>query len=391
MKLLADKIERLRPHFEKGGKFERFYPLFEANETFLFSPPDVTKSAPHVRDALDMKRLMSIVVLAILPCFLFGTYNVGLQIAAASGAAANPLSCFLWGLRQVLPIVAVSYAVGGAWEVLFSLIRRHEINEGFLVTGLLFPLTLPPTIPLWMVAVGVSFGVVIGKEIFGGTGMNVLNPALTARALVFFAYPAAMSGDKVWTAVDGFSGATPLGVAAVASGPGVLDTLAQSGYTLRGAFFGAIPGSIGEGSAFACALGAFILLATGIGSWRIMAACLAGAVGMASLINAVAGPASPGVMHLPPLWHVLLGGFLFGTVYMATDPVSAAATKRGQWFYGIGIGMLCILIRTINPAYPEGMMLSILFMNVLAPLFDYTALQSHFSRRAAKRARRTHA
>jgi Na+-transporting NADH:ubiquinone oxidoreductase subunit B len=390
LKFIEDKIESVRPLFEKGGKFEKLYPLFEAKETFLLTPADVTKDAPHVRDALDMKRLMSIVVLAILPCFLIGTYNAGLQALNAQGAPAGALACILTGLRAVLPIIIVSYAVGGLWEVLFALVRRHEINEGFLVTGLLFPLTLPPSIPLWMVAAGVSFGVVLGKEIFGGTGMNVLNPALTARAFVFFAYPAAMSGEKVWRAVDGFSGATALGTAALA-GPDAVSAIQSTGITLRDAFLGTLPGSIGEGSAIGCALGALILIATGIGSWRIMLSCLIGALGMAALINALAGPQSAGIMHLPPIWHIFLGGFMFGTVYMATDPVSAAATRAGQWVYGLGIGMLCILIRCVNPAYPEGMMLSILFLNILAPLIDYGALQMHFKTRTAKRFRRASA
>lgn len=388
MKFIEDKIEQARPLFEKGGKLEKFYPLFEANETFLFSPADVTQKGAHVRDALDMKRLMSIVVLAILPCFFFGIYNVGRQaLLAADMAPAVPAALFI-GLKTVLPMVLVSYAAGGFWEVLFALVRRHEINEGFLVTGLLFPLILPPTMPLWMVAVGISFGVVIGKEIFGGTGMNILNPALTARAFVFFAYPAAMSGEKVWTALDGFTGATPLGTAATATTSGVLDTLHSTGITLKSLFIGTVPGSIGETSALACAIGALILVATGIGSGRIMLSCILGALGMSTLMHTIAGPQSAGVMSLPPIWHIFMGGFLFGTVYMATDPVSAAATKTGQWVYGAGIGMLCIIIRTVNPAYPEGMMLAILFMNVLAPLIDYTAMQSHFNRRASRRAKR---
>lgn len=384
MKFIEDKIEEWRPHFEKGGKFEKLYPLFEANETFILSPADVTQKGPHHRDALDMKRMMSIVVLAILPCFLFGTYNTGFQTLAALGEPTGPLACVWAGALKVLPIVAVSYAVGGFWEVLFALTRRHEINEGFLVTGLLFPLTLPPTIPLWMVAVGISFGVVIGKEIFGGTGMNVFNPALTARAFVFFAYPAELSGDRVWTAADGFSGATPLGAAANYNGTDVLSIFPDT-ITLSSLFIGTVPGSIGETSALACAIGAFILIATGIGSARIMISCVLGAIGMSALMNAAAGPASAGVMSLPWIWHIFMGGFLFGTVYMATDPVSAASTKTGEWIYGIGIGALCILIRAINPAYPEGMMLAILFMNVLAPIIDYTVISGFFRSRAKLR------
>ncbi|MFH2203882.1 MAG: NADH:ubiquinone reductase (Na(+)-transporting) subunit B [Elusimicrobiota bacterium] len=400
MKFILEKLEEMRPKFEKGGPFEKFYPLYEANETFLFSPPDLTKKGPHVRDALDMKRLMSVVVLALVPCLLFGTYNIGFQALTAKGLPADVVSCILTGLRSILPIIIVSYAVGGAWEVLFSIVRKHEINEGFLVTGLLFPLTLPPTIPLWMVAVGISFGVVIGKEVFGGTGMNILNPALTARAFVFFAYPASISGDKVWTyiqpakdkLIDGFSGATPLLAASNAVGPRAIETLEAAGFTLRDAFIGRIPGSIGEVSTLGCLIGAAILIITGIGSWRIMAACVIGAIGMSSLVANLAGPESSALMSLPYTWHLCLGGFMFGTVFMATDPVSAAGTKFGQWVYGILIGVICILVRTINPAYPEGMMLAILFMNVTAPLIDYLVIQTHFKSRAARRtARRLHA
>ncbi len=274
-------------------------------------------------------------------------------------------------------------------------------DEGFLVTGLLFPLTLPPTIPLWMVAVAVSFGVVLGKEVFGGTGMNVLNPALTARAFLFFAYPAAISGDKVWKYVniskdkliDGFSGATPLLVASNSTVSGLAADLQNAGFTLWDAFIGVIPGSMGETSTLACLMGAAILIITGIGSWRIMSACVVGAVGMASLMGALAGPESAGIMALPATWHLCLGGFMFGTVFMATDPVSASGTKTGQWVYGAMIGIICILVRTVNPAYPEGMMLAILFMNIIAPLIDYTVIHSHFRKRAAKRAarRRTYA
>jgi len=393
IKLLEEKLEAARPLFEKGGKFEIFFPLYEAKETFLFSPATVTAAGPHVRDALDMKRLMILVVVAILPTFFAGSYNVGLQALAAQGLPTDPVSCMLKGLMATVPIVIVSYAAGGIWEVLFAVVRRHEINEGFLVTGLLFPLTLPPSIPLWMVALGISFGVVLGKEVFGGTGMNVLNPALTARAFVFFAYPAAISGDKVWTSVnpakdklvDGYSGATPLLVAAGSKGPQVVAALTDAGFTMKQAFLGSIPGSIGETSTLACLAGAYILVATGVGSWRIMVSCVAGALGMAVVMNAAAGPESAGIMFLPGVWHLMLGGFMFGTVFMATDPVSAARTKRGKVIYGLLIGALVILIRTVNPAYPEGMMLAILFLNILAPLIDYAVMQGHFAKRKAWR------
>jgi Na+-transporting NADH:ubiquinone oxidoreductase subunit B len=393
MKLLEDLIEKQRPLFEKGGKLEKLYPLFEANETFLLSPGAVTTKGPHVRDSLDMKRMMILVVGAILPCFLFGTYNAGYQSLVARGLPVDFLACILTGAWAVLPIVITSYAVGGFWEVAFALVRKHEINEGFLVTGLLFPLTLAPTTPLWMVAAGISFGVVIGKEIFGGTGMNILNPALTARAFVFFSYPAFISGDKVWhfidhtkdQLVDGFSGATPLLTAASAKAAAAPAAIAATGFSWQDAFIGLIPGSIGETSVVAALLGAVILIVTGIGSWRIMASCVAGAVGMSWLMAAIAGPSSAGIMTLPASWHLVIGGFAFGTVFMATDPVSAAHTRKGQILYGLGIGALAILIRAVNPAYPEGMMLAILFMNVFAPLFDYYVVKGHNSSRARRR------
>ncbi|PCI34956.1 MAG: NADH:ubiquinone reductase (Na(+)-transporting) subunit B [Elusimicrobia bacterium] len=405
VKLLEDKIEEARPLFEKGGKLEKLYPLFEAKETFLLSPATVTTGGTHVRDALDMKRLMIMVVAAILPTFFAGSYNVGLQALLAQGLSTDFISCMATGLMVTVPIVITSYAVGGFWEVTFALVRRHEINEGFLVTGLLFPLTLPPSIPLWMVAVGVSFGVVLGKEVFGGTGMNILNPALTARAFVFFAYPASISGDRVWVAgkalifdkifpfftysnesfVDGFSGATPLLVSASQKNGDVAAALGNAGFTLKQAFLGSIPGSIGETSTMACLIGAYILIVTGVGSWRIMVSCVAGALAMAALMNGVAGPESAGIMHLPGMWHLMLGGFMFGTVFMATDPVSAARTERGKIIYGLLIGALAVLIRSVNPAYPEGVMLAILFLNILAPLIDYTVMQGHFARRKAWR------
>lgn len=393
IKMLEEKLEAARPLFEKGGKFEKFFPLYEAKETFLFSPASVTPAGPHVRDALDMKRLMIMVVVAILPTFFAGSYNVGFQSLSAQGLPTDLVACMAAGLTATVPIVIVSYAAGGIWEVLFAVVRRHEINEGFLVTGLLFPLTLPPTIPLWMVALGISFGVVLGKEVFGGTGMNVLNPALTARAFVFFAYPAAISGDKVWTLVDpakdklvdGFSGATPLLVASGSKGPEVVSAITQAGFTMKQAFLGSIPGSIGETSTLACLIGAYVLIATGVGSWRIMVSCVAGALGMAAVMNAAAGPESSGIMFLPGVWHLMLGGFMFGTVFMATDPVSAARTERGKVIYGLMIGGLVVLIRTVNPAYPEGMMLAILFLNILAPLIDYGVMQGHFAQRKAWR------
>jgi Na+-transporting NADH:ubiquinone oxidoreductase subunit B len=317
-------------------------------------------------------------------------YNVGFQKLAALGEPTGIFQCFLHGAWHMLPIVLVSYAVGGVWEVLFAVVRKHEINEGFLVTGMLFPLTCPPTLPLWMVAAGVSFGVVIGKEVFGGTGMNVLNPALTARAFVFFAYPAFMSGDTVWTAanpalaVDGWSGATPLAIVAASQGTAVVEALNGAGYTWLDGFLGTMPGSMGEVSALACLVGALILVATGIGSFRVMISMALGGVAGAFLMNAAAGETSAGIMALPWQYHLVYGGFAFGLVYMATDPVSSAATATGKWIYGFLIGVLAVLIRAVNPAYPEGVMLAILFMNVFAPLVDHFVVRANVRRRLAR-------
>ncbi len=392
----------MRPDFEKGGKFEKLYPLFEAKETFTFVTCDRTKSGAHIRDALDTKRLMSTVIVALIPCMLFGIYNVGYQHFRAYGVADPVLmQCVIKGAWHVMPIIIVSYAVGGIWELIFAVTRKHEINEGFLVTGLLVPLTLPPTIPLWMVAAGVSFGVVIGKEVFGGTGMNVFNPALTARAFIFFAYPAAISGDKCWrvventtfgavggTVVDGFSGATPLLVASTTDTMAVTERLTGFGqatgyadFSWTQSFVGLVPGSIGETSALCCLIGAAILLITGIGSARIMIGGLVGAVCMAALLNAVSIKDPTSMLAIPVKQQLVYGGFMFGLVYMATDPVSATQTAVGKWIYGFLIGTLAILIRTINPAYPEGMMLAILFMNAFAPLIDHFVIAAHMKKR----------
>jgi Na+-transporting NADH:ubiquinone oxidoreductase subunit B len=393
LKAIRNALDRAKPLFERGGRFERLYPLHEATEAFFFSTSATTTGSVHVRDAWDLKRMMVMVVVALIPCTLMGIYNAGYQVLLARGEATPFVACLLLGAGKVVPIILVSYVVGGAWEVLFACVRKHEINEGFLVTGLLFPLTLPPSIPLWIVAVGISFGVVIGKEIFGGTGMNVLNPALTARALVFFAYPGAISGDKVWTAVnqakdrliDGYSGATPLSVAAAADrGSQAVDAIQHAGYHYWQAFYGFLPGSIGETSTLACLIGAAILLGAGVASWRTMAACVIGMVATSALVAGLASPTSPAMFTIPPHWHLVLGGFAFGTVFMATDPVSCAATNTGKWVYGILIGALCATIRTINPAYPEGMMLAILFMNVFAPLIDYCVLQKYMKRRLSR-------
>ncbi len=395
MKLLEKILEKQKPLFEKGGKLERFYPAFEAGETILFWTQRRTKSGPHIRDNLDTKRFMMFVVVALIPATLFGMYNVGYQHYKAIGALASTpfLDIFVFGAIKVLPIIIVSYAVGGLWEVIFAVVRKHEVNEGFLVTGLLFPLTLPPTIPLWQVALGITFGVVIGKEVFGGTGMNILNPALTARAFVFFAYPGDISGDKVWTAinfssdklVDGYSGATPLLVASSAE-PGMnsVNAVSQAGFSWMDMFVGFIPGSIAETSALMALIGALILILVGVGSWRIMLSVAAGGFFMATLLNVLAGPSSSAFLNLPAHYHLVMGGFAFGMIFMATDPVSASQTNTGKWIYGFLIGVLAVIIRTLNPAYPEGMMLAILFMNVFAPLIDYYVVKGNMRRRLSR-------
>ena len=386
-----------------SGKLERLYPLHEAGDTFLFTPGDVTKNPSHVRDALDLKRTMIVVVIALAGCIFMACYNTGYQanLAIATGAAAldtwrtalmatmglpfDPasfLACFVHGALYYVPVLMVTLAVGGSWEALFAVVRRHEINEGFLVTWMLFPLILPPTVPLWQVALGITFGVVVGKEVFGGTGYNILNPALVARAFVFFAYPAQLSGDKVWiaaaTSTDGVSGATWLASAAL-EGQAAVD----AGVTWWQAFVGLVPGSMGETSALACLAGAFLLVITGIGSWRIVASVAVGTIAAASLLNAVGSTTNP-FFDVPFWWHFVLGGWAFGTVYMATEPVTSPGTNSGRVIYGFLIGVLVVLIRVVNPAYPEGMMLAILFMNVFAPVIDHFAIVANVKRRQAR-------
>lgn len=378
MKGLRRYIDKIKPHFEKGGKYEKFHATFDAFETFLFVPDKVTNKGTHIRDAVDMKRTMSIVVMALIPSLLFGMWNIGSQHFMATGQEGTLMQTFWFGFLRVLPIIVVSYVTGLAIEFIFAQIRGHEVNEGFLVSGMLIPLVLPIDVPLWMVAVATAFAVIIGKEVFGGTGMNILNPALTARAFLFFAYPSYMSGNEVWVhgmlngegIVDGFSGATPLAEAAA----GNIDKLPS----VAEMFFGFIPGSIGETSTLAILIGAVILLTTGIGSWRIMLSTFVGALAMGGLLNLFA--VNP-FMEIPAYQHLLLGGFAFGAVFMATDPVSAAQTKRGKYIYGFLIGFLAILIRVLNPAYPEGMMLSILLMNVFAPLIDHYVVEANIKKR----------
>lgn len=382
MKALRNLLDNIKPHFEKGGKFEKLYPVYDGFETFLFVPNHTTHHGAHIRDAIDLKRTMIMVVLAMIPCLLFGMWNVGYQHYLATGVTNSTLmDNFLFGALKVLPLVVVSYSVGLAIEFAFCVIKKHSINEGFLVSGMLIPLSLPADTPLWMVAVATAFAVVIGKEVFGGTGMNILNVALTARAFLFFAYPTFMSGTSVWHAdpvfsgtVDAVTGATALGDAA-AKMP-IEEFTAK--YSLMDSFIGTIPGSIGETSTLACLIGAAILLYTGIGSWRIMLSVFAGGYVMGLIFNAFGVNT---LMQVSALQHLFIGGFAFGAVYMATDPVTAAQTSTGKYIYGFLIGMLAILIRVFNPAYPEGMMLAILFMNVMAPLIDHYVVQANINRR----------
>jgi Na+-transporting NADH:ubiquinone oxidoreductase subunit B len=420
MKFLRKQLDKLHSQVAPGGKYEKLYPLYEAVDTFLYTPPDVTRGSTHVRDALDLKRTMITVVIALGPCILMALYNTGYQANLAiqemveTGALTSPaapgwrgtvldslrigyepgsiMACFIHGALYFLPIFIVTQIAGGFWEVLFATIRKHEINEGFLVTGMLYPLTLPPDTPLWQVALGITFGVVIGKEIFGGTGKNFLNPALTARAFLYFAFPGQMTGDTIWVAVDGYTKATPLGALAVAepvedgsamqviTGTGA----EQLGLSWGNAFLGFMPGSLGETSALCCLLGAVVLVATGIGSLRIMLSVLIGALGTAVLFNALAGYSENTMFEMPPHWHLVVGGLAFGLVFMATDPVSASMTGVGKWIYGLLIGSVTTLVRVINPGFPEGIMLAILLGNVFAPLIDYVVLQIHIKRRLAR-------
>ncbi|MBX2895735.1 MAG: NADH:ubiquinone reductase (Na(+)-transporting) subunit B [Cyclobacteriaceae bacterium] len=393
MKFLRNQLDKVKHSFEKGGKLEKYYYAYEAIDTFLFAPNTTNDvKGAQIRDAVDLKRLMMTVIIAMVPCLLFGIYNVGHQHFMAIGqAGAGFADKLVVGLWQVLPIVVISYGVGLGIEFVFSILRKHPVNEGFLVTGMLIPLVMPPDIPLWQVGVATAFAVIIGKEAFGGTGMNVVNVALTARAFLYFAYPTDISGG-VWTylgdaqAVAGYSGATPLAVAAeTVKGESVVTALNTFGagwnegvFTLQNLFIGFRPGSIGETSTLMCLIGALILIITGTGSWKIIVSVFGGAYAMALLLNAIGG--SPFV-ELPAHYHLVIGGLAFGAVFMATDPVTAAQTETGKWVYGLLIGMLTILIRVFNPAYPEGIMLAILFMNVFAPVIDYIVVSANKKRR----------
>ncbi len=398
MKLLRKILDSQKPLFQKGGKFEKGYYIFEALEAFLFVPDHVTlKKGVQVKDAIDLKRLMMTVVIAMIPCLLFGIWNVGHQHFLANGSSVSFLEKIIFGSKVVLPVVLVSYTAGGIVEVIFSTIRRHPINEGFLVTGMLIPLIMPPGIPLWQVALATVFAITVAKEVFGGTGMNILNVALTARVFLYFGFPSDISGD-VWTyygnddqeLISGYSGATPLYLGASTvdnvdsnSLAYLLDEYSEAinqtdFYSFQNMFLGAIPGSIGETSTFMCLIGAFILIFTGVGSWRIMLSVFLGAYCMGFLFNLIG---SNEFMLIPPEYHFVFGGLAFGAVFMATDPVTAAQTETGKWIYGFMIGLLTVVIRIFNPAYPEGIMLAILFMNVFAPLIDFYIVKANKKRR----------
>jgi len=408
MRWVRAQLDQIAPHFEHGGKLAKWHPLWEAVDTFFYSPASVTKTAAHVRDAIDLKRIMMTVVIAVLPCVLMAMFNTGLQAnlaidpaKAASlegwrhdvirwlGSGYSPRSAvanFVHGALYFLPLYIVTMVVGLTWEVMFAIVRKVEVNEGFFVTGILFPLILPPTTPLWQAAIGISFGVVIAKEVFGGTGMNFINPALAARAFLFFAYPAEISGDKVWTAVpagaavDGFSGATVLGQLRVMTQP-----FETAGFSWFRAFFGFEPGSMGETSALACLIGAVIIAVTKVGSWRIMVGVALGTIAMTLVFNAIGSHTNPWYA-VPFWWHMVLGGWAFGMAFMATDPVTAPFANQGRWVYGFMIGALIVLVRVVNPAYPESTMLVILFMNVMAPVIDWGFIKANVNRRRRRAA-----
>ncbi|WP_203140676.1 NADH:ubiquinone reductase (Na(+)-transporting) subunit B [Marinobacter mangrovi] len=398
---LKEFLHGIEHHFEKGGKYERWYALYEAVDTIFYTPPSVTSTTSHVRDGVDLKRIMITVWFCVWPAMFFGMWNIGYQ--ANSFLAGNPDAMMgdgglrtafisalagndpgsiwdnlVYGAAYFIPVYFVTFVVGGFWEVLFATVRRHEVNEGFFVTSILFALICPPTIPLWQVALGITFGVVIGKEVFGGTGKNFLNPALTGRAFLYFAYPAQISGDTVWTAVDGFSGATPLSLAAA----GGIEAV-QHSVSWMSAFLGTIQGSMGETSTLAILIGGGILLIMKIASYRIVGGVMIGMIGTSLLLNAVGSDTNP-MFAVPAHWHLVMGGFAFGMMFMATDPVSSAMTNTGKWTFGILVGLMTVLIRVVNPAFPEGIMLAILFANLFAPLMDHFVVQANIKRRLAR-------
>ncbi|ASI91845.1 NADH:ubiquinone reductase (Na(+)-transporting) subunit B [Vibrio mediterranei] len=408
---LKKNLDKLAPHFEAGGKYQTFYPLYEAVATLFYTPGHVTRGQTHLRDSIDLKRIMIMVWIAVFPAMFWGMFNIGNQTVAALSTtyspdeinqliteswrlslafgSANDLTAAGWagkmlfGASYFLPVYLTVFIVGGFWEVLFAIVRKHEVNEGFFVSSILFALILPPTIPLWQAALGITFGIVVAKEVFGGTGRNFLNPALAGRAFLYFAYPAQMSGGAVWVAADGYSGATPLSQWYEGGESALYSTLTEQPLTWWDAFFGNLPGSMGEVSTLLIMLAGIFLIAIGIASWRIVAGVLIGLTVTATLLNAIGSDSNP-MFSMPVYWHFVIGGVAFGTFFMATDPVSAAFTDTGKWAYGLLIGVMTIGIRVLNPAYPEGIMLAILFANLFAPLFDHFVKEAIVRRRARR-------
>ena len=400
---LRSFFDSIEPNFEKGGTYEKYYPIYEMIETILYTGKSVTKAAPHARSFVDMKRIMTYVVISTIPCILWAFYNTGLQtniglaelgdtshvgwrifVIKMLGVSLNPdsiLGNMLHGMLYFMPIYIVTLVAGGICEVVFATVRGHEVNEGFLVSSMLFALTMPASAPLWQVALGIAFGVVIGKEVFGGTGKNFLNPALTGRAFLYFAYPANMSGDAIWTPVDGFSGATALGLSAARG----IESLAIEGITWWDAFYGTIQGSLGETSTLACFVGLAFLMVTKIANYRMVVGCLGGMIGFSLLLNWIGSDTNP-MFAMPWYWHLVLGSYAFGLCFMVTEPVSASHTNVGRYFYGALVGFMVVMIRVLNPAFPEGMMLAILFANMFAPLIDYFVVQANIKRRIARNA-----
>ena len=385
MDWLLKLLLKVRPNFEEGGKFHRFWAIYEATETILFSTDERTKSGPHIRDNLDIKRVMILVVISLIPCYLFGMVNVGYQSALANGETSLWWESALTGAKIVFPIIIITFIAGAFWEILFAVVRKHDISEGFLVTCALIPLIMPPSIPLWQVALATSFGIVIGKEIFGGVGMNIFNPALVARAFIFFAYPGKISGDKVWLiGPDGYTGATALAVPAAVENENavsLLNAVSQFDYSWCNMIVGWIPGSIGETSKIMIMFGAIFLILTGIASWRVMLGAILGLTATALLSNLLSPYSTNSMLTIPPHYHLVMGSFMFGVTFMATEPVTGAHTDTGRWIYGFFIGSLTVIIRAINPAYPEGVMLAILLMNSFASLIDYFVIRSNIKGR----------
>ncbi|MBT3477891.1 MAG: NADH:ubiquinone reductase (Na(+)-transporting) subunit B [Candidatus Marinimicrobia bacterium] len=388
LKFLRKTLEANAHRFEKDGALEKLYPLFEATDTILFSTDEVTESGPHIRDSVDTKRVMILVVMALIPLYIFGAMNVGVQNGIATGIERTNGENFWFGFGTILPIIIITFTTGAFWEILFAIVRKHPISEGFLVTCALIPLVMPASIPLWQVSIATTFGIVIGKEIFGGVGMNIFNPALVARAFLFFTYPARISGDKVWViGPDGYSGATALAVPAAEvnqNAEALLSGVTQFDFSWWNMFIGWIPGSIGETSKLLIIFGALFLAITKIANWRVMAGALLGLFGTAFLTNLMASFSSNTMLSLPGYYHLVMGGFLFGMAFMATEPVTGSHTNKGRWVYGILFGMLTVIVRSINPAYPEGTMLAILLLNAFAPLIDWFVIQGNIKRRVAR-------